>query len=293
MKVRKYRNRRERKGEKDSGSSKRFFSSVKELILEKKFMILILGGGIGLLSFFIVAMIGDLDLQSFQDIFSYFPEGFLDFFGDIGSLTSPYGFWTMEMLSFIWLYAGILFIFTASSLLSQEVEKKTIDLSLSKPISRDNFLGSKITFLYIYIMITIGIFFLISLGSMAASSVFRDEGILLERFLAAYFSVVLFLGALAMVAKFTSTIFLSTKKSVALGVMVLFIMFFLGEFYVYMDESIHGIKYISIFYYFNPVEYMVNADFAIFTRDIIVLGSINVALIVGSLLIFNKKDIQN
>jgi len=79
----------------------------------------------------------------------------------------------------------------------------------------------------------------------------------------------------------------------ALGVIVLFIMFFLGEFYVYMDESIQGIKYISIFYYFNPVEYMVNADFAIFTRDIIVLGSINIALIIGSLLIFNKKDIPN
>ncbi|MCK4383464.1 MAG: ABC transporter permease subunit [Candidatus Lokiarchaeota archaeon] len=272
---------------------KRFFSSIKELILEKKFMILILGGGIGLLSFFIVALISDLDLQSMQDIFSAFPEGFLEFFGDLAVLANPYGFWTMEMLSFIWLYAGILFVFTASSLLSHEVENKTIDLSLSKPISRDNFLGSKITFLYIYIMTTIGIFFLISLGSMAASSTFRAEGIFLERFLATYFSVVLFLGALAMVAKFMSTIFLSTKKSVALGVMILFIMFFLGEFYVYMDEAIQDIKYISIFYYFNPVDYLVKADTAIFIRDIYILGVINVALIVGSLIIFDMKDIPN
>ena len=293
MKERKYRKRSGRMGKKDSGSSKRFFSSVKELILEKKFMILLFGGGIGLLSFFIVAMIGDLDLQSFQDIFGYFPEGFMDFLGDLAVLANPYGFWTMEMLSFIWLYAGILFVFTASSLLSHEVENKTIDLSLSKPISRDNFLGSKITFLYIYIMATIGIFFLISLGSMAASSVYRAEGIFLERFLAAYFSVVLFLGALAMVAKFISTIFLSTKKSMALGVMILFIMFFLGEFYTYMDESIQGIKYISIFYYFNPIDYLVNANVVIFTRDIYILGIFNVALIIGSLVVFNKKDIPN
>jgi len=274
---------------------KRFFSSVKELILEKKFMILILGGGIGLLSLLIIVMIGDLDLQSFQDIFSSFPEGLMDFLGDLDVLANPYGFWTLEMLSFIWLYAGILFIFTASSLLSREVERKTIDLSLSKPISRDNFLGSKIMFLYIYIMAVIGIFFLITLGSMATSSTFRAEGIFLERFLAAYFSVVLFLGALAMVAKFTSTIFLSTKKSMALGVMILFIMFFLGEFYIYMDETIQGIKYISIFYYFNPVDYLVNEDFplALFIRDIYVLGMINVALIVGSLFIFDSKDIPN
>ncbi len=272
---------------------RRFFSTVKELILDKKFMILILGGVIGLLSFFMIAMIGEIDLQSFNDIFSSFPEGMMDFFGDLEVLTNPYGFWTMEMLSFIWLYGGIYFIFMASSLLSHEVENKTIDLSLSKPISRYNFLGSKITFLYAFIMATIGIFFLITMGSMATSSMYRAEGLYFERLLATYFSVVLFLGALSMVAKFFSTIFLSTKKSLALGIMILFVMFFLGEFYVYMDETIQGIKYISIFYYFNPVEYMVNANASIFTRDIIILGIFNAVLILGSLLVFNIKDIPN
>ncbi|MHA2131892.1 MAG: ABC transporter permease, partial [Promethearchaeota archaeon] len=249
---------------------KRFFKTVKELILEKKFMILILGGVIGLLSFFIVVMISDLDLESFQDIFSAFPEGFLDFFGDLEVIANPYGFWSLELLSFIWLYAGIYYIFMASSLLSHDIENKTIDLSLSKPISRYNYLGSKIAFLYIFIMATIGIFFLITLGSVSTSSMFRAEGIFLERFLATYFSVVFFLAALSIIAKFISTIFLSTKKSMALGVMILFIMFFLGEFYVYMPEAIQDVKYISIFFYFNPVEYMVNADAAIFGRDIVV-----------------------
>ncbi len=117
---------------------KRFFSAVKELILEKKFMILILGGVIGLLSFFIIAMLEDLDLQSLEDILSMLGgfEELLDFFGGLAVMSNPYGFWSLEILSFIWLYAGIYLIFMASSLLSQEVEDKTIDLSLSKPISR-------------------------------------------------------------------------------------------------------------------------------------------------------------
>jgi len=272
---------------------KRFFRTVKELILEKKFMILILGGVIGLLSFFIIIILEDLDLQAIEGFLSTFPEGVLDFLGGLEVIANPYGFWSLELLSFIWLYAGIYFVFMASSLLSREVENKTIDLSLSKPISRDKFLGSKIMFLYIFIMTTIGIFFLITLGSIAASLKFRNEGIFFDRFLATYFSVVLFLGALAMVAKFISTIFLSTRKSMAFGVMFLFIMFFLGEFYVYMDEAIQDIKYISIFYYFNPVDYLVNEDFplALFVRDIYILGMINVALIVGSLSIFDRKDI--
>jgi len=274
---------------------KRFFSSVKELILEKKFMILILGGVIGLLSFFIIGMLEDLDLQSLDELLSMMGgmEELLNFFGGVAVMSNPYGFWSLEILGFIWLYAGIYLIFMGSSLLSQEVENKTIDLSLSKPISRYNFLGSKITFLYVSIMTIVGIFFLISLGSMAGSATFRAEGIFIERLFATYFSVVLFLGALAMVAKFSSTIFLSTKKSVAVGVMVLFIMFFLGEFYVYMDEAIQGIKYVSIFYYYNPIDYLINADSALFTRDIIVLGVINGVLIAGSLFVFSKKDIPN
>ena len=273
----------------------RFLRTVKELIFEKKFMILILGGVIGLLSFFIIILLEDLDLQPIMDLLSSLPEGILDFLGGLEVIANPYGFWALELLSFIWLYAGIYFVFMASSLLSREVENKTIDLSLSKPISRDKFLGSKIIFLYIFIMTTIGIFFLITLGSMAASLKFRTEGIFFDRLLATYFSVVLFLGALAMVAKFFSTIFLSTRKSMAFGVMILFIMFFLGEFYVYMDEAIQDIKYISIFYYFNPVDYLVNENFptALFIRDIYILGMINVALIVGSLFIFDRKDIPN
>ncbi|KKL96010.1 hypothetical protein LCGC14_1848740, partial [marine sediment metagenome] len=82
-------------------------------------------------------------------------------------------------------------------------------------------------------------------------------------------------------------------KSVAVGVMVLFIMFFLGEFYIYMGEIIQGIKYISIFHYYNPVDYLIYADSGLFTRDIIILGIINGVLIAGSLFVFNKKDIPN
>jgi len=274
---------------------KRFFGSVKELILEKKFMIPIYGGVVGLLSFFIISILDDLDLQSLDAILGALGgfEEVLDFFGGLAVMSNPYGFWSLEILSFIWLYAGIYTVFMASSLLSHKVENKTIDLSLSKPISRYNFLGGKIAFLYVFIMTVIGILFLISLGSMAGSSQFRTEGIYIDRLVATYFSVVLFLGALAMVAKFFSTIFLNTKKSAALGVVFLMIMFFLGEFYVYMDEAIQSIKYISIFYYYNPVDYLVNADFDLFTTDIIVLGIINGVLIAGSLFVFSKKDIPN
>lgn len=272
---------------------KRFFSTLKESLLEKKFILLILGGIIGLLSYLVVNMIEAMDLDSMNEFVNLLPEGMLDIFGDISLVTNPYGFWSLELMSFIWIYVGIIILYMASALVSQDVENKTIDLSLSKPITRNNYLGSKIAFLYVFIMATLGIVFLVTMGSMAASPTFRAEGLYFDRLWVTYFTVVLFLAALAMVATFFSTIFLSTRKSMALGVMVLFLMFFLGEFYIYMDESIQGIKFISIFYYFNPLDYMVYADFSIFIRDIIILAGVNTVLIVASLFVFNKKDIPN
>jgi len=270
---------------------KRFIRSVKVSLLEKKYILIILGGVIGLLSYFIIYMVEDMDLSAIEDIIAAWPEGMLEFFGDVEIFTNPYGFWGLELLSFMWLYGGIYIIYMASGLLSQEVEEKTIDLSLSKPVTRDQFLGSKIAFLYIFIMATMGIFFLITMGSMASSSVFQEEGLYFDRLWLTYIIVVLYLGALAMFAKFFSTIFLNSRKSMALGVMVLFLMFFLGEFYIYMDEAVQNVKYISVFYYFNPSDYLVHENFGLFVRDFIVLYFINATLIFASLVVFDKKDI--
>jgi len=270
---------------------KRFFISVKESLIEKKFILLILGGVIGLLSYFIVYMIESMDLAAIEEIINLWPEEMLEFFGDVESFTNPYGFWTIELLSFMWLYAGIYIVYMASTLLTQEVEEKTIDLSLSKPVTRYSFLGSKIAFLYIFIASVLGLFFLITMGAMASSKVFQDEGLLFNRLWLTYIIAIFYLGSLSMFAMFFSTLFLSGRKAMALGIMILFIMFFLGEFYVYMDEAIQDIKYISVFYYFNPADYIVHADIELFLRDTIILGSVNAVLIVASLLIFNRKDI--
>lgn len=271
----------------------RFLNLIKESLIEKKYVILILGGIIGLLSYYVVYIIEDMDLQGLKELGEIYPEEMLKFFGGIEVFTNPYGFWSLELMSFMWLYAGIYILYMASGLLSQEIEDKTIDLSLSKPIKRNYFLTSKIVFLYVFTFAALGIVFLISMVSIAGSPTFHDEGLYFDRLWATYFTVVLYLTAFAMIAFFFSTIFLSTRKSMALGVMALFLMFFLGEFYSYMDEGIQGIKYISIFYYFNPLDYMVYADKAIFIRDMIVLISLNAVLIVASLTIFNKKDIPN
>ena len=134
-------------------------------------------------------------------------------------------------------------------------------------------------------------FFIIS-GGIASSQVFIDEGLYWDRVWGTYIVVILFLSALSMIALFASTIFLHSRKAVLIAIIALFVMFFINGFYSYLEE-LENLKYYTVFFYYNPIEYLVNANFELFIKDIIVLSSINAALVIGSLIVFNKKDIPN
>ena len=266
---------------------------LKENLWDKKWIILGMGGLIGLLAFGIIQILGTMDLAQIQSILSSFPPGYLDFFGDsVAAISSPYGFLSLEFLSFMWLYAGIFIIYVAGGLISQEVEEKTIELALTKPIKRYEFLGSKIYFLYAFIGSMMGITFLITMTGVLTSPIFLENGIYLERLWSTCLITILFLAALAMFTVLFSTVFLKSKKALAFGITVLFIMYFLTSFAPYMQDF-EIIKIISIFSYYDPPQYLVYANGFVFLRDLIVLSSVNIALIIGSLLIFNKKDIPN
>ena len=269
-----------------------FLTIVKEYIKDKKWATILLGGITGLFGLFTIYIFSDLDLEALDSLMAMFPEGMLDFFGGMVAMTNPYGWLTIEVLGFLWLYAGIYLVFSASSLLSQDIEEKTIELSLSKPITRTKYLGSKIVSLYMIITIMMALTFLIISGTIATSQMFIDEGLYWDRVWGTYVIVVLFLSALSMIAFFGSTIFLNTKKAMVIGIVALFLMFFIDGFYSYMEE-IENLKYFTLFFYYNPLDYLVHADIDLFIRDIIVLASINAALVIGSLIVFNKKDIPN
>ncbi len=265
---------------------------VKEYIKDKKWTIFFLAGIIGLLSYYTIYIISDLDLEGIEGIMTILPEGMLDFFGGMSDMMNPYGFLCIEVFGFIWMYAGIYLVFSASSLLTQEIEEKTIELLLSKPITRTKFLSSKIISLYVLIMAMMALAFLIISGSIASSQIFIDEGLYWDRLWGTYVAVVLFLGALSMIAFFGSTIFLNSKKAMVIGIVALFLMFFINGFYTYM-EDLENMKYFTVFFYYNPNDYLIRGDIDLFIRDIVVLASVNGALVIGSLLVFNKQDIPN
>jgi len=272
----------------DDKKISQFLTIVKEQIVDKKWITLLMGGMIGGMAFVVIAMIGEMD---FEALMAGFPPELMAIFG-LDDFSNPYSFLSVEVFTIIWMLVGIYLITFTSLIVPQEIEEKTMELLLSKPITRTKFLSAKIVSIYVIIAILLAIGFLMTSGFLPLSPDFVEEGLYFDRLWAAYVAVVLFLGLISMFTLFCSTIFLHSKKAMVLGIVVLFVMFFIDGFYGYLEE-LENLKWFTIFYYYDPTAYLVDPDLAYYIRDLIVLASGNIVFLIGSIIVFNKKDIPN
>jgi ABC-type transport system involved in multi-copper enzyme maturation permease subunit len=192
----------------------------------------------------------------------------------------------------LWLYCGIFLVYLASSLIPQDVENHTIDLTLSKPVSREEYILGKTFFVYAFIVALMAVISVFIAIAMASSEVFIQEGLYWERLAATFLVAILHLGTLVMTAVFVSTIFLDAKKTTLISVIVMFVMFFIGDFSTIMSPTVgESLQYFSTWFYYNPAKIFGSGNFANLGSDVLVLTVINVALIVASLVVFKKRDI--
>jgi ABC-2 type transport system permease protein len=204
-------------------------------------------------------------------------------------LANPYSLTNAYFYSFMWLYLGIYIIYITSNLIHQEVENHTIDLTLSKPITRIKYLLGKTLFVYIFIAALVAITTIFVALAMTSIPVFLEYGLYWDRILVVFLMVTLHLGTMAMTAVFFSTILLDTKKTTA-AVIVMFIMFFIGNFSSLMIPSLgEVVQYASMWFYYIPAQFFGAGNYATLPLNILILAAINLALITTSLIIFRKK----
>ncbi|MGY5877046.1 MAG: ABC transporter permease subunit [Candidatus Thorarchaeota archaeon] len=267
-------------------------SIIIEHLHEKRWIFLIFGLFMGLMGFLLTMLVDLLDIASYAVFIEMLPEEFLEILGGLEAFTSPYGFVNVELFAFVWIFVGFFVVYIASdTTLPGEVEDKTIDLILSKPISRSSFLMGKITFLYLFITVLIGVIFAFIGIGMATSQTFIDFGLHWDRLLAVYIINIVHLGTLVMTAVLFATITLSSKKTVGAALAIMFFMYFIGMLWVFFPEEQQVIKYISTWFYLGTEDLFVHGIFDNFLRDILVLIGVNVVLIIASLLIFRRQDI--
>ena len=270
---------------------KKIFAITKEDLFDKKWFLIGLGALIGLLGLYLVNLLNSLDLSGLQAYLDTLPESLLALLGPL-DIAKPYSLFNAYFFSFLWLYCGVFLVYLASSLVPQEVEDNTIDLVLSKPVSREKYLTGKIVFLYVFTACLMGLIIIFVAAGMRSSNMFIEEGLHWERLGAVCLTATLHLGTLAMTAVFFSTVFLSTKKTFGAAVITMFLMFFIGGSYGTAGSPVSNqLRYASTWFYYNPAQFFGAGNFDTFIRDVLVLLGANIGLIIASIIVFRRRDI--
>ena len=84
---------------------------------------------------------------------------------------------------------------------------------------------------------------------------------------------------------------MDTKKSLVLSFGVIIFFYAVGQFCQSFGDNLEGIKYISIFYYADVSNLLVNSSWEAIPLKIVFLSSYTVIVAVASIIIFNKRDI--
>ncbi|MHA1612154.1 MAG: ABC transporter permease subunit [Promethearchaeota archaeon] len=239
-----------------------------------------------------IASIFDPELfEGVEEMMEAYPAAILDMVGGIFDLATFGGFFNMEFLSMIWVWLGIYFILKAGQDIPSTIENKTIDLILSKPLKRWEFvLGRYLRFVFSIFSVLLFMGLTVLLLAVAHPNL-KDQDLDFMEFFWALTWAFLFVLSLATTAFFFST-FLTRKKATgaAFGAMVVF--FVIGTFYSYFDIDLQDIKFLSIFFYYDPGSILISHDvFKDFILEFLVLSGYSVVMLIASMIIFDRRDI--
>lgn len=207
--------------------------------------------GIALLWMYI-GMFPSMQKQSadFAKAFQSYPPELWEAFGitDINSIfSSVEGFLATEQFSFVWpIIAIALSLGYAGATFAGEIERGTIELILSEPISRIRIFWSK----YFAGLTMIIIFTLVSILVAIPLANMYDLTFQPNHFYKVTFLSLLFAWAVYALGLFFSTLF-SEKGKVFFITSAILILMYVLNIIAMLKESLESLKYLSYFYYYD------------------------------------------
>ena len=196
------------------------------------------------------------------------------------------GFIALEFFSWWWMLAGLFIAYLSVSVVAGDFENKHMDMLLSTPVSRRQYLIEKfsamtIVALLVILVATAGL--ASGLASINALSDFPPHVV--------FQSLIGFLPFLMVtiaVGMFTAALFQKVRAGMGLTFAFVFAEFFLYAFGG-LSKSLEWMKTISIFNYWDYSSVIIDGFFK--TGDFILLTILAIALLVIGMWIFEKKDI--
>jgi ABC-2 type transport system permease protein len=224
--------------------------------------------------------------ESFNELMKNYPESFAKAFGlDEITFDTLENFLSMEQFSIIWpIMVIFMLIAIAGNSLAGEIERGTVELLLSRPVSRIKIFFSKYF---------VGIFSLFAFSITSIFAVFPLAKIHNIDFVAPnYVSLALisflFGWAVFSLAIFFSAIF-SERSKVYMSAGGILIAMYVLNLISSLKENFDGLKYGSFFHYYSSNDALIHNTLNLTSILIFVLSSI---LLTGlALYFFNKRDI--
>jgi ABC-2 type transport system permease protein len=243
------------------------------------------------LFFFWFTSMFDPDLfGDMQDLISGYPEVIQRMIGGSVSLTIFTGFINVYLFSLSWFYFGIYFMMKISQDIPKEIEDKTIDIILSKPIKRWKFVIGK----FLRHIVSAGLLTLLAaVGVFTGIFIFPNvnpNAVFFSELIVTFIWLFVFLVALISTGLFFST-FLTPRKSLGLTIGLIIFFYIIGTYSQSFGESLEFLKYLSIFNYFETSNLLVNQVWDNILINNLILIGYSIGLVVFSVIIFNKRDI--
>lgn len=260
-----------------------------QAIKEKKWTILIYSLAIILFLWMYIALYPSFSksIGSMAEYLKSFPKSFMEAFGfEIESMSTFEGYLGSEQFTFIWPIMLIaLMVSCGSAFLAGEIEKGTIGVLLSQPVSRAKiFLGkflTGLTLLIVFLAISfLGIFPLANAYNIPYNS---------DRFFKLGLLGLVFGLAIFGLSMFFSAVFSEKNKATFTVVGILILMYVLNIISG-LKDNLKNLKYASFFYYYKPSGVLIHNTIDKWAWWVF-LGTFIVASILA-LIWFSKRDIS-
>jgi ABC-2 type transport system permease protein len=225
-------------------------------------------------------------MDSMKEMLKSYPESFLKAFGfDINNFTTLEGFLATEEYSLMWPILSLFMVIGfAGAALAGEIEKGTMEILLSQPISRLKIYFSRYIagLLMIIVYVGVTIYAIIPLANMFNVS-----------YVSGGYTKLFYLGLMFMTAVFSFAYMLSAIFSdrgkvyfITGGMLVLM---YVANILSAIKDSLENLKFASFFYYYSPSKALVYHEIDKWSFWVFA-GVTIVCLIIGAI-IYSRRDI--
>ena len=260
---------------------------ISRSILDRRLSLLIYACGVAAYGGMLLAIWPSMsgDLSSLEQLWENYPEGLKQIFGADIPFTQFDGFLTLEYFSIMWVIIAVAFSASvATSSLAGEVDKGTMELLLSQPISRRSVVVSKMAFH------AVGLAFVIAatLIPLVLGTRFIDAELNLAGVAALSLLLFLFIMSFGSLGFLFSAYFSDRGKAVFTVVGILIFSYAL-DILAKFNDFIENFYFMSMFKYYDPYPYLHSA--IIDWNDLAVLAGVSLVASVIAVIHFQRRDI--